>query len=485
MATRKKDEFAVCCQNGKIKLEELGPYPDEIKRLLLGTDRLARNFHDNIRSYNNALAFASLGAKLDTPSGRGPYCFKIHGQIYHRIGGLHPEPNHHPTYGQLYILDSGIALQERMSKTANQGCLETILRRLDQIIRSINRFAESYQLMCEVEKVEIERAKNENRDAHEYMMVFDMDRRLDRRRYNIPRANESAAIIVGNVGSGDIPLHEIAVHPRQGQLTTIPVTSAECDPMTYPLLFPRGEPGWHPNMKDALGVRNISIRQFYAFRIAQRLNSFNPILYSGKLFQQYLVDAYVKVEQTRLDYQRFNQKQLRVDSYKGLSDYLAYAAEQRQLPPGKVVILSSCFPGSPRAMVQNYQDAMAICRKYGKPDIFITFTCNPAWKEITRELSPGQIPSDRPDIVGKVFKVKLKNMLDDLLCKNVLGKVTAYTWVIEFQKRGLPHCHMLLMLDESDKPRDPQAIDRIVQAEIPSQTDYPRLYRYMVLYMVS
>ncbi|KAL5647488.1 hypothetical protein ACJX0J_041843, partial [Zea mays] len=36
--------------------------------------------------------------------------------------------------------------------------------------------------------------------------------------------------------------------------------------------------------------------------------------------------------------------------------------------------------------VMNYQDAMAICRVYGPPDLFVTFTCNPKWKEIVDAL---------------------------------------------------------------------------------------------------
>ena len=33
-------------------------------------------------------------------------------------------------------------------------------------------------------------------------------------------------------------------------------------------------------------------------------------------------------------------------------------------------------------MQQYYQDAMAIIRHTGKPDLFITMTCNPKWKEL-------------------------------------------------------------------------------------------------------
>ena len=58
-----------------------------------------------------------------------------------------------------------------------------------------------------------------------------MDRRLDRRRYNIPRANEIAAIIVEQGDDSRMPPHQLAVHPRGGTLQNIPLTSAECDPM--------------------------------------------------------------------------------------------------------------------------------------------------------------------------------------------------------------------------------------------------------------
>ena len=35
-------------------------------------------------------------------------------------------------------------------------------------------------------------------------------------------------------------------------------------------------------------------------------------------------------------------------------------------------------------MNEKTQDVMTYVRKYGRPDIFITFTCNPLWDEITK-----------------------------------------------------------------------------------------------------
>jgi hypothetical protein len=71
-------------------------------------------------------------------------------------------------------------------------------------------------------------------------------------------------------------------------------------------------------------------------------------------------------------------------------------------------------------MYQNYQDSIAICRKYGCPDLFVTFTSNANWSEVLQALSSiqGQQPSDRPSIVNRVFKMKLNMLMDDIKKNN-------------------------------------------------------------------
>ena len=81
-------------------------------------------------------------------------------------------------------------------------------------------------------------------------------------------------------------------------------------------------------------------------------------------------------------------------------------------------------------MTQNYLDAMAIVKKFGKPDYFITMTANPAWTEVITELRTGETAANRPDLVARVFRIKLQVLLDKLLKEHVLGHVIAYTWVI-------------------------------------------------------
>ena len=99
-------------------------------------------------------------------------------------------------------------------------------------------------------------------------------------------------------------------------------------------------------------------------------------------------------------------------------------------------------------MRQRYHDAMAIVVKKGKPDLFITFTCNPNWPEIKDNLYPSQQSHDRPDIVARVFKIYLEEMLKDIIDRRLFGKVLGWVYTIEFQKRGLPHAHMLFILDK-------------------------------------
>ena len=93
-------------------------------------------------------------------------------------------------------------------------------------------------------------------------------------------------------------------------------------------------------------------------------------------------------------------------------------------------------------MAEIYYDAMAIVMNYSKPDLFITFTCNKYWKEIEDHLLPGQTPDDRPDIVCRVFNLKIKQLINDLVYNKVFGNVTAWMYTVEFQKRDTPHIHL-------------------------------------------
>ncbi|KAL4626735.1 hypothetical protein ACB092_05G119100 [Castanea dentata] len=152
----------------------------------------------------------------------------------------------------------------------------------------------------------------------------------------------------------------------------------------------------------------------------------------------------------------------------------------------KRFVLPSSFTGSPRYMIENYQDAMAICRWAGYPDLFITFTCNTKWPEIDLFLSrkPGQKVEDRPDVIARVFKIKLDQLLYDLKHGQHFGKVIAVVYTVEYQKRGLPHAHILLFLHHDDKHPTAAEIDRIISAEIPDLNEDSLVYEAVKQYMV-
>ena len=89
-------------------------------------------------------------------------------------------------------------------------------------------------------------------------------------------------------------------------------------------------------------------------------------------------DAWVRTESNRLNYFTLNQSGLRVEKHNILSDHLQNESENPgQRMPGRPVVLPSSFSAGPRFMQQKYQDAMAIVTKHGKPDLFLTFICNP------------------------------------------------------------------------------------------------------------
>ncbi|XP_075103664.1 uncharacterized protein LOC107774493 [Nicotiana tabacum] len=157
------------------------------------------------------------------------------------------------------------------------------------------------------------------------------------------------------------------------------------------------------------------MREFFAYRIQERKDEVPTILSSGRLFQQFLVDGYAMLESSRLKFIRTYQKQLRVDSYKVLADAILHG-DIDPSSQGKRIILPSSFTGGARYMVQNYQDAMTICKWAGYPDLFITFTCNPKWPEITRFVESRDLNyEDRPDIlnIDRIISAEIPDEVGD------------------------------------------------------------------------
>ncbi|XP_074293671.1 uncharacterized protein LOC141620792 [Silene latifolia] len=191
---------------------------------------------------------------------------------------------------------------------------------------------------------------------------------------------------------------------------------------------------------------------------------------------------YVKVENTRLDYFRKNQETIRAELYQGILDTVD-AGESCAANVGRRVILPPTYIGGPRDLKKRYLNAMTLVHEYGKPDLFVTMTCNVNWPEIKEQLGPGEEAQNRPDIVVRVFHGKLLSLKKQIMEKHIFGEVAAFIYVVEFQKRGLPHAHMLIILKPGSKIITPADFDRFVSAEIPRQEN-PALRALVLKHMM-
>jgi hypothetical protein len=250
--------------------------------------------------------------------------------------------------------------------------------------------------------------------------------------HNTPTADEVAGLIVGDFDDSEFG-RDVIINDRKFGLTRIHETHVLFLPLQYPLIFPRGENGWEPDIPHRATKgepidkkqNRVTIREFMAFRIQERKNEFGNIVYSKRLFQQYVVDCYTMIEAQRLSYIRENQDVIRCDIMSGLQEAVELGDIDASIV-GKRIVLPDSFTGGPRYMFNNCQDAMGICKRFGYPDLFITVTCNANWPEIRDFLSDkGLQASDRPDIVCRVFKMKLDQMMCDFKKDQIFGKVIA------------------------------------------------------------
>ncbi|XP_012560389.1 uncharacterized protein LOC105846321 [Hydra vulgaris] len=201
--------------------------------------------------------------------------------------------------------------------------------------------------MAEVEDEEIRRAALEGRPTS-VVRMSKLETR-DKRQYNLLSHEEVAIVFVGNYGAPPAS-RGIVVYPRGQPLKTISSMSANLDPMVYPIFFPRGDVGWHNQLEHnpdrATRVRNhVTLSQYYNYRLTVR-QTFSPIFYVKKPFQQYVVDAYVKVKEQRFAFIRNNQKKLRSKQYDALHEHVINRANDLNVRPGRVVILPSSCVGS-------------------------------------------------------------------------------------------------------------------------------------------
>ncbi|XP_076927855.1 uncharacterized protein LOC143591556 [Bidens hawaiensis] len=491
-AKRFKFEFSTfCCMNGKTKLAN-SEIPIELYQLFTSQDEIGEIFRKNIRAYNTNFSFASMGVTLDRTLANmrdGVYTFRAHKGIYHRVNQLVSRDGT-PRYLQLYFYDPDTELNLRLQWPNLDRDITKILTR----VLSTNPYVKTFRRLAEL------------RPLDNYNVTLNASVELDQRVYNRPTTSEVAGI--GVEGNDNITAYKrsIVVYGRSEYSQNIQPYYGCYDPLSYPLFFPNGESGWHPNIPrqgvlisevlndhdnideetedvNRQGSRTtVTMREYYCYKFQIR-SAENVLLFGGRLLQQFGVDVYIKLETSRLQFCERNQDKIRADLYQGIVDCV-HAGEVRPTRAGQRIVLPASFIGGPPDMRHRFLDAMSLVQDDGKPDLFLTMTCNHQWPEIRDNLKSGQTAQDRPDLVSRVFRAKLEDLKEQILKKHLLGEVKAYIYVIEFQKRGLPHAHFLIIMYPQDKINNPDHYDKVVCAEIPDVRRHPKMHDLVVKHMM-
>ena len=474
--TNSSRKYTGCCSNGDVDLPRWDNPPSLLWRLFTDqNDPLAVHFQKNTRAYNAALSFTSISYTPDRRlQGRGGiHVFAIQGQLFNLQGPLEAQAGQCPRGAQWLFYDPQEAI--RGFTGFNPDLKPRLLSEIMELLTQTNQYVPLYKTARELLQDSPVRANTDVYLNPELRLI--VRKGADTRRENLPTTNEVAGLILDESrGPGEMILAPRGSVDARNPCKRVPHTSPAYMPLAYVLFFPRGEPGWHPQMRysGVTGRKRTKLPEqvYYRHRIHPRQHENSLLFYGRRLFQQLLVNFFVVVELSRLEYIRYNQESIRADAY----DQIPLDSNITPANQGRRVVLPASFTAGDRYMQHIYQDAMAILRFLGVPDLFITFTANPNWPEIVRELLSGQTVTDRPDLVDRVFKLKLDALLQDLK-KGCFGPFTGTVWVIEYQKRGLPHAHILLFLGHS-KPdyMQPDNIDQIISAELPDPETDPELY---------
>jgi hypothetical protein len=379
----------MCCLQGQVSLQPFPAWPPELQQAYAN-----HTFRSKIRQYNSALAFTSVGVNIDRQAlqASGPDAFRIHGSLHHLMGSLIPPDGLQPSYAQLYIYDPEEATDIRATRPGNEGLDRQILRSLHDMLYRTHPYAAVYKQAYQVMR---EKPPEEHTEVCAHIHF---QQGTDGRRYNLPTADEISAIIPGDGSEIVVDKRDLIVRLQGGQLRRTSQLSHAYSTLHYVLTFPQGEEGWHDDIPMNVNeggrarAKKVTQRLYYAYRLyprPDRLDS-NNIFRGGRLFQQYVVDAWASIEQSYLNWVRSNQRQLRADCYRGLTDNVVNEGVDDLAQTGRAIILPSSHTGSPRYMHQLLQDSLAICRACKKPDLFLTMTANGSWPEIKENLLQGK-----------------------------------------------------------------------------------------------
>lgn len=138
------------------------------------------------------------------------------------------------------------------------------------------------------------------------------------------------------------------------------------------------------------------------FYCIQRNTSERFFQINSRTAQEWVTDSLSRTEGKKLSFMASEPFQQRLATAQSIT--LSISSGK----PGQLLPVS--FQGSLVKRKRDSEDALAVVNRNGKPHLMITMTCNRLRPELLRNILPGVLPSDRPDVCCRMFKVKLAGL---------------------------------------------------------------------------
>ena len=426
-----QDKWKFCCKQGAIKLKRHINPPRLLKNLFTGSSELAKFFQHHIQRLNSALAMSSSNLKSRHYKGK----FILAGRAYHSIPEvLLPDSENVPQKAQIYTWDPEFEMECRlnpsyMKSIRDDNRTRQLLQQLQTLLCDHNWLVKTYRNIYS-EYIE---NNTELKELHlkVHSRINDKTNLGHYKTYVKPSKNSKIATLIKLPDiSENRKVHQsffVTTKSDEKHKRVLNETSGLCDPFCFPLFYPYGEIGYQIGIKDNIG-KKITMTRYYRYKLFERQNKqgrklWNPFLYGKRLFHLWVTNQWAKIQQEKLNFLVDNQSKLRAESYDVIKKARKKNKNLKKLGR-KVNIIPGGSVESPRYFRTKYQNALAILRQFGtKPDLFITFTANPDWKEVVEALEdyPTLTKDDRDDVIARVFNIKLRSLLADLMKHDVLG----------------------------------------------------------------
>ncbi|KAL4573437.1 hypothetical protein LXL04_020243 [Taraxacum kok-saghyz] len=315
-------KFSICHSDGKIKVPLLNNAPQPLLNLMdYRGGRRSKVFRNYIKALNAMFSFTSTGGRLNDNfnSGGGPYTFLLSGHNYHRIGTLLPtHADGRPRFAQLYVYDTENEVDNRIYSIQNFTPSSGDEVIFCDILRELIEMLDRHNSLVQAFRMERERFFESTMQLVRLRLIG--SRTTDGRLTNLPVVSEIAALVPGD--ANETNNRDVLIEERgTGHIKRISELYPKYMALQYPLLFSYGEDGYglHIPMNTRTTDRNnISLHEYYCFRLHFRDNEGHNLHRVGRLFHTYIVDAYAAVPENNLDWYKRNQNRIRSELYHGL-----------------------------------------------------------------------------------------------------------------------------------------------------------------------